>query len=648
MDIRQKLTRALCIIVSLIGLTYVSGVLKLVGLHLGLVSYVSLFLMLCLIVTFLHYPAKKGTKKQKIPWYDVILICFSVAGAGYAPTFTDRWSQLLYTGKTSTIEVILCFMLIIAILEAARRMIGWAMPVIASFFIFHLMFGEHFPGVLMTPPFSLQRITSLFYLSPDGIFGVALRVSCTVVVMFMIFAAFLRNSDAGKYIIDGAFALTGRWTGGPAKAAVLASSALGTLTGDTAANVATTGTLTIPLMIKTGYSPEFAGAVESVSSNGGQIMPPVMGMVAFIMAELLGMSYWEVCVAAFLPGLLYYISVFLQVHFEAVQLGLTGVSKAELPDLSSVVKEGFPYVIPIGVLVYYLAIKRMPAEYACLLAIIVLLAIIIIIWQTKKDMRRGAKEWLNWTVTCVEEGIHALLLPTAACAIAGIIIGSISSSGLGSRISIILIDLSGQNVILLLLLTAISSFVLGMGMTSIPCYLMLAVIVGPTLTSFGVLPIAAHLFFFYFGIVSFITPPVAVAAFIASGIAKSNPMKTAMQATRLGIVTFIIPFMFVFNPSLLLIGSATRVLHTIFTAIIGVSLLAASVEGYLWGKLRWFERLLFFISALVLLWPGWMTDVWGFIVGGFGVGIHLMNRKRNESIKRDLLIDSNQKYFDHH
>ena len=619
MAFRSTVVTALSVTIALLGLIYVSGILKLFGLYLGLVQYVSLFLMLSLVLSYLIFPAKRGRKRESIPWYDFILITFSLLGAGYPFAFIDRWSELLYTGKTTTLEVFLCFMLIIAVMEAARRMIGWAMPIIATFFVIHLLLGEHFPSLLMTPSFSFQRIASLFYLSPDGIFGIALRVSCTVVVMFMIFAAFLRNSDAGKYIIDGAFALTGRWTGGPAKAAVLASSALGTVTGDTAANVATTGCLTIPLMKRSGYTPEFSGAVESVSSNGGQIMPPVMGMVAFIMADLLGLSYWEVCVAAFLPGLLYYLSVFLQVHFEAVKLGTKGLKKEELPDLLDTLRNGLPYLFPIAVLVYYLAVSRVPAEYACLFAIGSLLVIIIFKGQLKRESRRTFKELLTWGIRCLEEGITALLLPTAACAIAGIIIGSIGASGMGSRISNILLEVAGQNVFLLLLLTAISSFFLGMGMTSIPCYLMLAVVVGPSLSTLGVRPIAAHLFFFYWGIVSFITPPVAVAAYIASGIAQSDPLKTAIQATKLGIVTFIVPFMFVYNPALLLIGPSLEVILAAGTAMIGVFFLSTAVEGFLLTKLRWFERLLFLVSSVILIWPGWITDFIGILLAGFGM-----------------------------
>ena len=614
MKINPRIITILCLVVFTIGISYISGLLKLLGLHLGLVQYVSLILMICLVLSFLIHPIKRGIIRDKLPWYDILFIIMSIAGAGYPAFFIHRWSQFLYLGKATMLEVVLCFMLLVTVLESARRMIGLAMPLVGSFFIIHLIFGDHFPSLLLTPRFSFQRITSLFYLSPDGIFGIALQVSCNVVIMFMFFTAFLRKSDAGDYITDTALALTGRWTGGPAKGAVLASSVLGTITGDTVVNVATTGTFTIPLMKRAGYRPEFAGAVEAVASNGGQIMPPVMGMVAFIMADLLTISYWQICVAAALPALLYYISLYFQVHLEAVKYGLTGLPREHLPNLKKSIKGGVPYIIPIVVLVYYLAVVRVPAEFACLNAWLALLGVVLFIEQALKKTRMGLKERIIWVVDCIKEGVKSLLLPTSACAIAGIIIGSVASSGLGNRLSGMLIDLAGGNVMLLLVFTAISSFILGMGMTSVPCYLILAVIVGPTLKNLGVPPIAAHLFFFYFGIVSFITPPVAVAAFVASGIAQSDPIRTGIIATRLGIVTFIVPFVFVFNPALLLMGPVKDIVVSFMAAAIGVSLLAAALEGITWRRLKWLERMALAAASLLLLWPDWRLNIGGLII----------------------------------
>ena len=614
MKIIPKLITMLCIGAFALGGAYVTGLLKIFGLHLGLVQYVSFILTICLVLSFLIHPIKKGMRKERLPWYDMLFIGMSLAGAGFPAIFIERWGEFLYTGRTTMVEVVLCFSLIIAVLESARRMIGLAMPAVASLFVIHLIFGHHFPSVFQTPYFSFQRITTLFYLSPDGIFGIALQVATTVVIVFMFFTAILRKSDAGNYITDTALLLSGRWRGGSAKAAVVASSLLGTITGDAVTNVTTTGSFTIPLMKKAGYKAEFAGAVEAVSSTGGQIMPPVMGMVAFIMAELLGISYWEVCVAAALPAILYYTAIFLQVDFEAAKKGLTGLPRERLPDFGKTVKGVAPYLLPIAVLVYLLAAVRFPPEYACLYALFVLLMVVLIIRQSRKETRQGTKQLLSWMTGWIEEGVKALLLPTSACAVAGIIIASVLSTGLGNTLSGALIGIAGNNVLLLLILTAVSSFILGMGMTSIPCYLILAVIVGPTLTNLGVLPIAAHLFFFYFGVLSFITPPVAVAAFVASGIAQSDPMLTGIWAVRLGIVAYIVPFIFIFNPALLLVGPISVIIIAMITSLIGVLFLASAMEGFLFKNLRWLERVTIGCAGILLIIPGWKTDIAGLIL----------------------------------
>jgi TRAP transporter 4TM/12TM fusion protein len=606
-----RLITVVSVMTILVGTLYIGNIFGLLGIYLSIVPYCGLILMFILVLVYLIYPAKKGAPKGKVTWADILFIFISVSASGYIFFFSKRCSELLTMGYATTVEVVLCFMLVVVILEAARRTIGYAMPLIALFFVIHLLFGSHFPSILRTGHFTLERIATVFYLRPDGIFGIAVQVTCTILVAFMFLAAVLQKSGFGEFIIDGAFALAGRWTGGPAKAAIIASSALGTMTGATTANVVTTGTLTIPLMKKTGYLPEFAGAVEAVASNGGQIMPPVMGLVSFLIAELLGMPYWSVCVAAFLPAFLYYIALFVQVHFEAVRLGLTGLSREQLPSLAKVMKEGWFYLIPIFVLIYFLAVAHFPVQHCGLYATLVAMAIIILNLQRKKETRKGLKEMLAWFVDCIEGAAQSLLLPAVACGVAGIVIGSIDASGLGYRISGMIVSLAGGNLFLLLVLTATSSFILGMGLTSVPCYLILAVLVAPALAQLGIAPIAAHLFVFYFGIVSFITPPVCVPAYIAAGIAGADPFKTGFTAVRLGIVTFIVPFLFVYKPSLLLIGSAGEIVATMFTAIIGVSFLGSGVEGFLVKRLTWPERILFIAGALLLMVPGLITDAIG-------------------------------------
>jgi len=625
------LIRGLSVILILFGALYVSNALEFMGVHISIVPYCALILMLVLVLVFIIYPARVGRKKEVVPWYDLIFIIMSILGSGYITFFPSYWEPLLVRGTTNLLEVFLCFMLVISILEATRRTVNLAMALIAAFFVIHLIFGSHFPGIFLTFNFSLERIAGIFYLRAEGIFGTPVIIASTIILAFMLLSAFLQKSDAGRFILDGAFALTGKWKGGPAKAAILGSAALGTMVGATAANVATTGSITIPLMKKTGYSPEFAGGVECTASNGGQIMPPVMGAVAFLIAELLSIPYWSVCVAAFLPAAFYFLAIFVQVHYEAARLGLKGLPSEELPSFWGVLKGGWFYLIPVLVLVYMLAGLHLPVQHCGLYASLAAMVIIILNWQRKAETRKGPKELLLWLVDCMEAAARALLIPAVACASAGIIIGSLDSSGLGYRLSSILVDASGGSLFLLLLLTAIASFILGMGMTSIPCYLVLVILVAPALAQLGVPPIAAHLFVFYFGLISFLTPPVAVAAYVAAGISGGRPMETGFIAMRLGVVKYLIPFLFVYNPNLLLRGPLGLVLITIFTGIIGVSALSIGLEGYCLKGLKPLERVLFVVGGFLALLPpnrlAYLTLI-GIVASLAVFGWHLRSAKR--------------------
>ena len=627
----RKLVTILSVILMAIGVLYVSNALEFLGIHITIVPYCALILMLVLVLVFLIYPARGAPGKEKLPWYDIALLVMSVCGTGYITFFPGRWEPLLVRGTTTLLEVILCLMLVIAILEATRRTVNLSMALIASFFVIHLVFGSHFPGIFLTFDFRLERIAGIFYLRAEGIFGTPVEIASTIVLAFMLFSAILQNSEAGRCILDGAFALTGRWKGGPAKAAILGSAALGTMVGATAANVATTGSITIPLMKKTGYSADFAGGVEAVASNGGQIMPPVMGAVAFLIAELLSMPYWSVCVAAFLPAALYFLAIFVQVHFEAVRLGLRGLPPEELPSFGKVLKEGWFYLIPLFVLVYLLAKLHLPVQHCGVYASMTAMLIVIIDWQRKKETRKGVKDLVIWFIGCLETAARALLVPAVACASAGIIIGSLESSGLGFRLSSILVDASGGSLFLLLLLTAIASFILGMGMTSIPCYLVLVILVAPALVQLGVVPIAAHLFVFYWGLISFLTPPVAIAAYVACGISGGHPMKTAFIAMRLGAVKYIVPFLFVYSPSLLLIGPIREIIIAVITGIIGVTILSIGLEGFFLKRITVPERPLFIIGGFLALIPvhmSWEITAAGIILSAFALLWHTRSARK--------------------
>jgi TRAP transporter 4TM/12TM fusion protein len=627
----RKVITFLSVILIMMGVLYVSNAWEFFGIHITMVPYCALILMLVLVLVFLIRPAIRGGARERLPWYDVVFIIMSVCGTGYITFFPGRWEWLLLRGTTTSLEVVLCFMLVMAILEATRRTVNLSMALIALFFVVHLIFGSHFPGILLTFNFSPERIASIFYLRAEGIFGAPVEIACTIVLAFMLFSAVLQNSDAGRFILDGAFALTGRWRGGPAKAAILGSAALGTMVGATAANIATTGSVTIPLMKKTGYSPNFAGGVEAVASNGGQIMPPVMGAVAFLIAELLSMPYWSVCVAAFLPAALYFLAIFVQVHFEAVRLGLRGLTQEELPSFGKVMKEGWYYTIPILLLVYLLAKLHLPVQHCGVYASLAAILIVIIDWERKAQTRKSIKELLIWLIDCLETAGRSLLVPAVACASAGIIIGSLDSSGLGFRLSGILVDASGGHLLLLLLLTAIASFILGMGMTSIPCYLVLVILVAPALIQLGVVPIAAHLFVFYWGLISFLTPPVAVAAYVAAGISGGHPMRTGFIAMRLGIVKYIVPFLFVYSPNLLMTGPILHIIIAVISGIIGVTILSIGLEGFFLKHINPMERSLFIIGGFLTLMPfhiSWEIMAAGILLSVLAVTSHVKSTRK--------------------
>jgi TRAP transporter 4TM/12TM fusion protein len=622
--ILKTIVTILSVVLILIGAMYISNAFEWVGIHLTIVPYCALVFMLVLILVYLIFPLRSRTTKKRVPWYDWVFITMSIVSTGYITFFPGRWGALLEGGTTSWVEQSFCLLLVIAIIEATRRTVNLAMALIASFFVIHLIFGNHFPGILVTANFSLERIASIFYLRSEGIFGVPIEIASTIILSFMIFSAFLQNSAAGKFILDSAFSIFGRWKGGPAKAAIVASGMLGTMVGSTAANIASTGVITIPLMKKTGYSADFAGGVECVASNGGQIMPPVMGAVAFLIAELLSMSYWKVCVAAFFPALLYYVAVFVQVHFEAVRLGMRGLAPEELPRIVKVLKEGWFYVIPVALLLYLLAGVMMPVEHCGLYGSFATLLVIIFSWQMKKKTRKSIAEIVGWTIRSLEIAARSLLVPAVACASAGIIIGSLDASGLGFRLSSIIVDTAGSSLVMLLTLTALASFILGMGMTSIPCYLVLVILVAPAMIQAGVVPIAAHLFVFYWGLISFLTPPVAIAAYVACGISGGRPMETGFIAMRLAIVKYFLPFMFIYNPALLLIGPPGMVIFTAMTAIIGVFVISIGMEGFLLRRLSWIERLLLVMGGFFLCIP--IYERWDIIATGFVLSVLVVLR----------------------
>ncbi len=608
-------------------LLFVSMVLPRLGINIMTQQHMALSLGLFLLLTFLIRPASKTRPSGRLPWYDVLLILASLLPTGYYALFYSTVQDHLALGFATSAEIVLAILLVTAILEAGRRVLGWALPTIVIFFVIHALFTELFPGILFGRAISLERLATSVYLSSSGIFGIPVWIAGTVVITFILFSQLLMESGAGRFFLNLALSLVGSMRGGPAKVAVVGSSFFATLSGSPTANVAATGSITIPLMKSIGYPPHFAAAVEAVASKGGQLTPPIMGAVIFLMAEMTDHTYLEVAIAATLPALLYYIAIFLQVDFRAARTGLRGLSPDELPSFKQTLKEGWQYLIPLVALIALIIQLRYAPQMAAFYAMLVLWIISLF----RKESRLGPRRIMTGFKAGAATTIHAAI----PCALAGVILASLSATGLGLRFSGQVINLAGGNLVALVGLAALASFILGMGMTSIAIYVILAVLIAPSLVEMGVHILAAHLFIIFWGNISFITPPVAIAAFAAAGIAGADPMKTAWQACRLGIVSFLIPFMFVWNRNLILVGSLGDILLTAITAIIGVALLASGVEGYLpGGRINWASRTLVLGSALLLLLPGWETDL-----AGLAVIVPMVLRRIRAKGNRKLIIE---------
>ncbi len=596
-----KVAGILAAILPLYLISYILNVLRPFGLWIDRQSFVSSFLGMMLGLTFIFVPATKGAKKDRVPVYDIVLALLGVAGGLYA-TFCYgemRWRE----GSPTASDLIFGFITVILLLEATRRLVGWPFLSVALAFLLYARFTYIFPGLLHGRGYSVGRLISSLYIGNQGIFGTPTDMAAGVIFSFVLFGQLLSLSGSGDWIMRLAYSIAGPYRGGPAKIAVVASALFGTISGSPVANVLTTGVFTIPMMKNIGYRPHFAGAVEAVASTGGMIMPPVMGAVAFLMAQFLQISYATIAIAAFLPACLYYFSVFMQVHLEAVKTGMVGIPRSELTPPRKILPQGWHFIIPIGVLVYFLIIRAYPPDvsglYASLAVLLVSLA------------RKGGGLGFKRVIKILEGTSLNLLLIAATCAASGIIIASVSTTGLGVRLSQLLVDVSGGNLFILLLLTAITSGILGMGLPVIPAYIVLVILVAPALVTMGIAPLQGHLFIMYFAVLSFITPPVAIAVYAACGLAGSDLWKTGLQAVRLGIVAYIVPFMFIYSPALLLSGTVTDVSFAVATAIVGVIGLSFGVEGYALKRTTWPERILLTASGVLLIMPGWKTDIAG-------------------------------------
>ena len=533
-----------------------------------------------------------------------IMALFALGGCAYI-TILDENLQLR-AGIVYASDILFAILLIIAIFEACRRKMGNPLVIITLVFVAYAFLGKYIPGFLNQPGMTLKKFTSLVYLTTDGIFGSPLYASASYVVLFVLLGAIMSVSGIGDYMTNLATSLFGHMRGGPAKVAVVASGFFGSISGSPTANVIGTGTFTIPMMKKNGFEPEFAAAVEATASTGGAIMPPIMGSTAFIMAEMLGIPYTAVAKAALIPAILYFLAVLFGVDIYAAKHGLKGIPRSQLPKVRSMLKQIY-MLAPLIFLIFCMAVFNMTIVRSGLLTIIVTLVLV----EINPKTRMTKEQWLQIPVQTVKSAVSVGI----ACAMAGIISGVIMGSGLGYRISSILTSVAGTSMLLLLVLTMVVSLIMGMGVPTTAAYLVLASLVAPTMIQLGIPPLAAHMFIFYFGCISSITPPVALAAYAGAGLAGCDPNKTGYKAFRLAFCSFLMPYLFVYNPVLLMEGGVLEVLWSLVTALIGAYLLASGFEGFFFRwSLKWFERPLMILGAVMLIVPGMVTDLVGIAI----------------------------------
>ena len=579
-----------------------------------------------MLLAYLLFPMKKDMPKDKLPWYDVILAVIGAASWAY---ISFNFEALIRrAGIYTTTDIIIGIIGILLVFEACRRIVGLPILIISIVFIIYALFGAYAPGFLNHRGYSLQRLVSHLFYNTEGIMGTPIGASATFIFLFIFFGALLDKTGIGQFFIDICNAIAGGFDGGPAKVAVLTSAMFGTVSGSSVSNTVGTGSFTIPMMKSLGYRPEFAGAVEASASTGGQLMPPIMGAASFLMAESLGIPYMEVAKAAIIPAILYFTGIFIMVHLEAKKTGLKGLSRDSLPKIGELLMKKGYLVIPLATIIYFFVLGK-TAIYAGLMGIIAagLVAIInsIVDIIMKRQVSFGFKDLIDVFVNAARNIISVAI----ACAMAGIIIGVITLTGLGLKIGAGLISISGGIPLLLLFLTMVSSIILGMGVPTTANYLITSTIAASAIIGLGYEPLAAHMFVFYFGIIADVTPPVALAAMAGAAIAKSDPLKTGIKATKLSIGAFIIPYMFIFNPDILMINTTIAdVIPILITSLIGMFGVSAGLEGYVFRKCKAYERILFIIAGLLSIYPEFYSDIIGIAIIAILVIIQIATKNK--------------------
>jgi TRAP transporter 4TM/12TM fusion protein len=571
---------------------------------------------------FLRVKARAREPGHRVPWYDWLGFVGCLVTGGYILVMYPSIAYRL--GILSPDRWLLGGLAIFLILEATRRVAGWALVWVGVICILYAKFADVFPGLIAAKGATWMRIASYLYLDSNGLLGVPLTVAASVVVAFIFFGQALYAVGGDKFITDIALILMGKYRGGPAKVSVVSSALFGTVSGSAVANVAVDGAITIPLMKRTGYPSHIAGAIEAVASNGGQIVPPVMGAAAFLIAEFLNISYGQVAVAAAVPAALYYLALFTQVDLEAAKHGLGGLPTEQIPKFQSVMRLGWAFIFPLGFLVYVLMFANWDPGKAGIATVI----LTFIVGALQKETRPT----LAGILRCVEDTGRTLLDIVVITALAGLVIGALQLSGLTFKLSLILVNVSGGNVFALLLMTAAVCIFLGMSLPTAVVYITLAVLVGPALTQLGVDPLAAHLFLFYFGMLSLITPPNCLATYTAAAIAHSDFWQTGWTGMRLGIAAYVVPFAFALHPAVILKGELGDILFAVGASAIGTFLLAIGCAGYLFRMLSWLKRGLFCLSGLLLMLPTW-HGAWVIADAvGLALGVSLIVWERGKAL----------------
>ena len=602
----------LSIVMILTAISYLLQIHLFFGLAIFREQYFGLFVGLVLCLTFLHFPFSSTSPRDQVPWYDWVLFVLGLFVGIYVTINYPRFLENV--GVTTPERWIPGAIAVILILEASRRTMGWILTGLALFFIFYALFGYVMPGILYTRGISWPALSTYLYLDVNGIFGVPTYVVSTIVLAYILFGTILFKTGGGGTLVDIAIAFFGRFTGGPAKAAVAASSLFGSISGSVSANVVITGSVTIPLMKTTGFKPRIAGAIEAAASTGGQLMPPMMGAAAFVMATFINVPYAKVAIAALVPALLYFLALFIQIDLEARKMGLKSLTQDECPSRASALSESWVFFIPLLCLIYFLFILHWsPAKCALLAGLITLF-----LSYFRRETRRNFREFLGM----LEESGRSMISLGIIGAIAGIVIGGVFSSGVVFSLTMMSTGLGQEMLLPLLIIVAVVCLILGMGLPTTAIYVMVAILVCPILERQGIYIIAAHLFVFYYALLCFVTPPVCFAAFIGAEIAHADMMKTGWSASRLVFAAYFVPFAFVFSPALLLEGSSVFIIVQVIAATMGICLLALAASNYMFRPIGNLKRLLALLGGIGLLFPlergGWLLV--GSLVGA-GLGL---------------------------